>query len=31
MTGGLSEGDEVVLNPSDSLADGMTVKILNQK
>ena len=31
ITGGLSEVDEVVLNPSDSLADGMTVKILNQK
>ena len=28
---GLSETDKVVLNPSDSLADGMTVKILNQE
>jgi RND family efflux transporter MFP subunit len=28
---GLSGTDQVVLNPSDSLADGMTVKILNQK
>jgi hypothetical protein len=23
--------DQVILNPSDSLANGMTVKILNQK
>jgi len=28
---GLSETDQVILNPSDSLADGMSVKILNQK
>ena len=28
---GLSVTDQVILNPSDSLADGMTVKILNQK
>jgi len=28
---GLSETDQVILNPSDSLANGMTVKILNQK
>ena len=28
---GLSEKDQVVLNPSDSLANGITVKILNQK
>jgi RND family efflux transporter MFP subunit len=28
---GLSVTDQVVLNPSDSLANGMTVKILNQK
>ena len=28
---GLSETDQVVLNPSDSLSDGMTVRILNQK
>ena len=28
---GLSEMDQVILNPSDSLANGMTVKILNQK
>ncbi len=28
---GLSEMDQVIVNPSDSLADGMTVKILNQK
>ena len=27
---GLSVTDQVILNPSDSLADGMTVKILNQ-
>jgi RND family efflux transporter MFP subunit len=28
---GLSETDQVIVNPSDSLANGMTVKILNQK
>jgi RND family efflux transporter MFP subunit len=28
---GLSELDQVIVNPSDSLANGMTVKILNQK
>ena len=28
---GLSEKDQVILNPSDSLANGITVKILNQK
>jgi RND family efflux transporter MFP subunit len=28
---GLSETDQVIVNPSDSLADGMSVKILNQK
>ena len=28
---GLSKTDQVILNPSDSLANGMTVKILNQK
>jgi membrane fusion protein (multidrug efflux system) len=28
---GLSERDQVILNPSDSLAAGMTVKILKQK
>src|SRR5208337_3346492 len=28
---GLSETNEVIVNPSDSLANGMTVKILNQK
>jgi RND family efflux transporter MFP subunit len=28
---GLSETDQVILNPSDSLANGMTAKILNQK
>jgi RND family efflux transporter MFP subunit len=28
---GLSEADQVIVNPSDSLANGMTVKILNQK
>jgi RND family efflux transporter MFP subunit len=28
---GLSEADQVIVNPSDSLASGMTVKILNQK
>jgi RND family efflux transporter MFP subunit len=28
---GLSETDQVIVNPSDSLADGMTVKILNPK
>ena len=28
---GLSEIDQVIVNPSDSLANGMTVKILNQK
>jgi RND family efflux transporter MFP subunit len=28
---GLSMTDQVILNPSDSLANGMTVKILNQK
>jgi RND family efflux transporter MFP subunit len=28
---GLSVADQVVVNPSDSLANGMTVKILNQK
>ena len=28
---GLSVTDQVILNPSDSLADGMTVKILNQQ
>lgn len=28
---GLSEADQVIVNPSDSLATGMTVKILNQK
>ena len=28
---GLSVTDQVVLNPSDSLANGMTVKTLNQK
>jgi RND family efflux transporter MFP subunit len=28
---GLSVQDQVILNPSDSLANGMTVKILNQK
>jgi RND family efflux transporter MFP subunit len=28
---GLSEMDQVIVNPSDSLADGMTAKILNQK
>ena len=27
---GLSETDQVIVNPSDSLANGMTVKILNQ-
>jgi RND family efflux transporter MFP subunit len=31
ISNGLSEKDQVVLNPSDSLANGMTVKILNQK
>jgi multidrug efflux pump subunit AcrA (membrane-fusion protein) len=28
---GLSETDQVIVNPSDSLVNGMTVKILNQK
>jgi hypothetical protein len=28
---GLSVRDQVIVNPSDSLANGMTVKILNQK
>jgi RND family efflux transporter MFP subunit len=28
---GLSVADQVIVNPSDSLANGMTVKILNQK
>jgi RND family efflux transporter MFP subunit len=28
---GLSETDQVIVNPSDSLASGMTVKILNQE
>ena len=28
---GLSETDQVIVNPSDSLANGMTVKILKQK
>jgi len=28
---GLSETDQVIVNPSDSLANGMAVKILNQK
>ncbi|MEA3147400.1 MAG: hypothetical protein QOI53_2957, partial [Verrucomicrobiota bacterium] len=28
---GLSEADQVIVNPSDSLANGMAVKILNQK
>jgi RND family efflux transporter MFP subunit len=28
---GLSETDQVIVNPSDGLANGMTVKILNQK
>jgi hypothetical protein len=28
---GLSEPDQVIINPSDSLANGMTVKILKQK
>jgi len=28
---GLSETDQVILNPSDSLANGMTVKVLKQK
>jgi len=28
---GLSKTDQVIVNPSDSLANGMTVKILNQK
>ena len=28
---GLSKTDQVILNPSDSLANGMTVEILNQK
>jgi hypothetical protein len=28
---GLSETDQVILNPSDSLANGMTVKIANQQ
>jgi RND family efflux transporter MFP subunit len=28
---GLSETDQVIVNPSDSLADGMTVRILKQK
>lgn len=28
---GLTATDQVILNPSDSLANGMTVKILNQK
>jgi RND family efflux transporter MFP subunit len=28
---GLSAADQVILNPSDSLANGMTVKILNQE
>jgi len=28
---GLSETDQMIVNPSDSLANGMTVKILNQK
>ena len=28
---GLSETDQVIVNPSDSLANGMTVKILQQK
>ena len=28
---GLSEADQVIVNPSDSLANGMTVKILKQK
>jgi hypothetical protein len=27
---GLAETDQVIVNPSDSLANGMTVKILNQ-
>jgi hypothetical protein len=31
IAGGLSETDEVIVNPSDSLADGMTVKILRPK
>jgi RND family efflux transporter MFP subunit len=31
ISNGLSEKDQVVLNPSDSLANGMTVEILNQK
>ena len=28
---GLSEADQVIVNPSDSLANGMTVRILNQE
>jgi len=28
---GLSVTDQVIVNPSDNLANGMTVKILNQK
>ena len=28
---GLSETDQVIVNPLDSLVNGMTVKILNQK
>jgi membrane fusion protein, multidrug efflux system len=28
---GLSEIDQMIVNPSDSLANGRTVKILNQK
>lgn len=31
IAGGLSETDEVIVNPSDSLADGMTVKVLRPK
>ena len=28
---GLTVTDQVIVNPSDSLANGMTVKIMNQK
>jgi RND family efflux transporter MFP subunit len=31
ISDGLSETDQVIVNPSDSLASGMTVKILNQE
>jgi len=31
IAGGLSETDQVIVNPSDSLADGMSVKVLKPK